>query len=376
MSLPIGFFQYPASTQQIKAQLVENADLTVDIIATETGQFLQHNADFRCGEILPGLPLELFFADGSCFIVQSANFIPQKLKHKTWLAKLESHRLSILLALLLVPATCAWLFFVGIPALAKSLVPHTPDSVAAFIDQQSLLTIDTLLEPSQLSEQQQESLRQQWTAAFAQLGDEVRPPRAILFRDAAELGANAFALPGGTLVMTDQLAELLKDNPDASLAVMLHELGHAQHRHGLQMMASSAGTAMVLALLFNDLEAVNEVILGGASGLLQAKFSREMETEADTFANQALLQLNKSPQAFIDAMTALAKAHDLKPDETSGHWLEYLSSHPEIKARIDAAKSMIAPANEPADQADTTNSPQKPVGNKQPTDEHPSNNQR
>ncbi len=370
MSLPTGFFQYPASTQQINAQLVENADLTVDIIATETGQFLQHNADFRCGEILPGLPLELFFADGSCFILQSAHFIPQKLKHKTWLAKLESHRLGILVALLLVPATCAWLFFVGISALAKSLVPHTPESVAAFIDQQSLLTIDTLLEPSKLSEPQQDSLRQQWSAAFAQLGDKVRPPRAILFRDAAELGANAFALPGGTLVMTDQLAELLKDNPDASLAVMLHELGHAQHRHGLQMMASSAGTAMVLALLFNDLEAVNEVILGGASGLLQAKFSREMETEADTFANQALLKLNKSPQAFIDAMTALAKAHDIKPEEASGHWLEYLSSHPEIKARIDAAKSMIDPAShaaptEPADKQ------QKPVENNQPADNKP-----
>ena len=145
MSLPTGFFQYPASTLQINAQLVENADFSVDIIATETGQFLQHNADFRCGEILPGLPLELFFADGSCFIMQSTHFIPQKLKHKTWLAKLESHRLGILMALMLVPATCAWLFFVGIPALAKSLVPHTPESVPAFIDQQSLLTIHTLL---------------------------------------------------------------------------------------------------------------------------------------------------------------------------------------------------------------------------------------
>lgn len=343
MQRHLGTFQYPASSRQIRAYLQEHADFTVDIIALECHNILQQATDFQCGQLLTGLPCELFFADGSCFIPEDSTFVPAKYQQKRWLARFESNRVGILSALILVPLTCAWLFFVGIPSFAKALVPYTPEPLAEFIDHQSLMAVDTLLNPSQLPQAEQQRLTTEWSAAFKQLGPSVMQPRRIEFRDAQALGANAFALPGGTLIMTDQLVMLLKDNPDASLAVMLHELGHVQHRHGLQMMASSAGTAVILAVLFNDLESVSEVILGGAAGLVQAKFSRAMETEADDFANQALLQLHKSPQAFIDAMAALAKAHDMKEDDS---WTQYLNSHPEIKARIDAAKKLLGTAHE------------------------------
>jgi len=336
-----GHFQYAASSQQIAAYLFEHADFRVDVFASETGETLHTAADFHCGELLPGLPSELFFADGSCFIPSDTGYVPAKYQHKSWLPKLERNRLGILSAVILVPATCAWLFFVGIPAFAKALVPYTPEPLAEFIDQQSLVAIDAILDPSKLPVLEQQKLRAEWSEAFKKLGPEIAQPRYIDFRDAEDLGANAFALPGGTMIMTDQLAILLKDNPDASLAVMLHELGHVQHRHGLQMMASSASTAVIVAVLFNDLESVSEVIIGGASTLVQAKFSRGMETEADDFANQSLLKLNKSPQAFIDAMAALAKAHDVEEDKS---WTSYFSSHPEIKARIDAAKNLLGTA--------------------------------
>ncbi len=348
MSRISGNFQFPSSTSQVKAVLIENADFTVEIIAVESEQLLQHNADFSCGEILPGLPCELFFADGSCFIPSATGFVPHKLKHKGWVAKLESHRLGILTALILVPATCAWLFFVGIPAFAKALVPYTPEPLAEFIDQQSLIAIDTMLSPSKLPATEQDKLRAEWSAAFKKLGPAVAQPRNIAFRDAEDIGPNAFALPGGTMIMTDQLANLLKDNPDASLAVMLHELGHVQHRHGLQMMASSASTAVIVAVLFNDLESVSEIIIGGASSLIQAKFSRGMETEADDFANQSLLKLNKSPQAFIDAMATLAKEHQGDTDKQEDSWTTYFSSHPEIKSRIESAKKLLNKANSTA----------------------------
>lgn len=338
MQQHFGFFQYPASSQQIDAYLYEHADFRLDVFATATGERLHTDTEFNCGEILPGLPCELFFADGSCFIPKDPSYVPAKYQRKTWVAKFESHRIGILSALVLVPVTCAWLFFVGIPAFAKALVPYTPEPLTEFIDQQSLVAIDTFLEPSKLPITEQEKLRAEWSAAFKKLGPEITQPRHIDFRDAEEIGPNAFALPGGTMIMTDQLATLLKDNPDASLAVMLHELGHVQHRHGLQMMASSASTAVIAAVLFNDLESVSEIIIGGASSLVQAKFSRGMETEADDFANQSLLKLDKSPQAFIDAMAALAKEHQIDQEDS---WTSYFSSHPEIKARIESAKKLI-----------------------------------
>ncbi len=46
-------------------------------------------------------------------------------------------------------------------------------------------------------------------------------------------GANAFALPGGVLFMTDALVALAE--PAAILGVLAHELGHVQQRHATRV---------------------------------------------------------------------------------------------------------------------------------------------
>ncbi|OYU72188.1 MAG: hypothetical protein CFE45_40815, partial [Burkholderiales bacterium PBB5] len=47
--------------------------------------------------------------------------------------------------------------------------------------------------------------------------------------------ANALALPGGTLIVTDAMVRLLADRPDVLVGVFGHELGHLQHRHGMRL---------------------------------------------------------------------------------------------------------------------------------------------
>jgi hypothetical protein len=69
------------------------------------------------------------------------------------------------------------------------------------------------------------------------------------------MGANAFALPGGTVVVTDQLLELSPD--DAALAgVLAHEIGHVEHRHLMRQLISGTVVGVVATLLAGDTSSV------------------------------------------------------------------------------------------------------------------------
>ena len=54
-------------------------------------------------------------------------------------------------------------------------------------------------------------------------------------------GANAFAFPGGPIVVTDDLVKLL-DNDYLTLAVIAHELAHIDQRHSLHQIMEIIGT--------------------------------------------------------------------------------------------------------------------------------------
>ncbi len=334
-----GVYLQPASTAHQAAVLIEPHAGWLEVQDAVTGTVLWQGTDYHADELLPGLPLRLGFADGSCFETSNTSQLPSKLKHHAKLSQVERSTVLALLAIVLIPLLCLWTYFRGIPALAYSLVPHVPAAVVASIDEQSLFTLDkTLLEASKLPIAEQTRLREQWLKDFNQAGSLQVPVKAIEVRDAPEVGANAFALPGGTIVVTDQIVELLKDQPDALLAVLLHELGHVQYQHGLKTIAQSAANAVVLAVVLGDLGSLQEVVVGTATTMVQASFSRDFELQADTFSTQALKQLGKSPNAFADALKAIVKSHDVDPNDEKG-MLKYFSSHPAIAERIKNASN-------------------------------------
>ena len=334
-----GVYQHPASTAQQAAVLIEPDAGWLQVLDAITTDVLWQGSDYQADELLPGLPLRLSLGNGGCFETSDTTQLPSRLKHHAKLAGMERSTALALLAIVLIPLLCGWVYFRGIPALAYQLVPYVPNSVATAIDEQTVYALDTtMLNASSLPQAQQNLLRQQWSAAFAQLGTLAIPVRRIEFRDAPKVGANAFALPGGTIVVTDQLVELLKVQPDALLAVLLHELGHVQHQHGLKMLTQSAANAVILAVALGDLSTMQEVVVGSATSMAQASFSREFEAQADQFAHQGLTQLGKSPTAFADALKALAKGHGIDPNDDEG-LLHYFSSHPAIAERIKNASN-------------------------------------
>jgi Zn-dependent protease with chaperone function len=333
-----GTYYFAGSSACCVAFLQQGKQLQIK--AADTDELLWQGNHYQTGIDLPGLAVEVQFDDGSYFVPDDVTLRLNAKGRVALATRLEQHKVAILLSVLLVPLTLWWLITAGLPKFAAALVPHLPEAVSETIDSQSMVMLDkTMLDASALPEQQQQQLRQQWLAALAQLPQAKKINANIQFRQAKGMGANAFALPAGTIVFTDELVTLLEKNPDALLAVFLHEVGHVQHQHGLKLLAQSTATTMLLALLFNDLEGLSEVLLGSGSSLIQAAFSREMESEADLFATTSLLQLGKSGEAFADAMTAISQQSGAASMEK---WTQYLSSHPLSAERIEQAKKQQA----------------------------------
>jgi len=145
---------------------------------------------------------------------------------------------------------------------------------------------------------------------------------------------NALALPGGTVVITDELVDLLEEDR-LVIAVMAHEIGHLEHRHLLRSVAQSASVFVVLGMALSDVSALSVLGAGLPAFLINSHFSREFEREADSYAFELLLACGRSPLDFADAMSRLAG--DVESDDFETR-LHYLSTHPASTERIEAAR--------------------------------------
>lgn len=336
-SIP-GTFYLAASSQCCAAVLHYSGDLLT--ILGADGSALWQGSDFSTGADLPGLPLEVRFADGSYFLPNDSKARLNQRQTAGLTTRLEQHKAVIGLSVLLVPVLLWWITMVGIPKMAVAIVPWIPPAALAAVDKQTLLILDkTWLNPSELPVDIQQYWRDQWLLAMAKLPKQQQVEVDIQFRYTKHLGPNAFALPDGTVVFTDELVNLLKDKPDAMLAVFLHEVGHVKHQHGMTLLAQSTATSLVFAMFFTDLEGITEVLLGAGGSLLQASFSRQMESQADDFATRHLQTLGKPTTGFIEAMQAISGASASKSGTELESWTRYLSSHPSSQQRIKKAKA-------------------------------------
>lgn len=262
----------------------------------------------------------------------------------TWLHRLESRKRFVLLTLLVVIAFVWGLARYGAPTTARLIAPMVPQAVLEVAGEQSLAALDQLhFQSSTLPEAVQQRVRdhlQPQVAAHPQL--QLR----VLFRSSDRLGANAFALPDGTIVFTDAMVELA-ENDDELLAVFAHEIGHVEQRHAARRVIQSAMLTFLAVALTGDMSGTSELFLGIPVLLTELAYSREFEREADRYAFALLQRQGKSPTLFADIMGRLEQSHRCQDDDTdcdaSGQprsdWANYLSSHPptaERRATVDA----------------------------------------
>lgn len=336
---------YPAS-----AILYETGQLVIQ--QNDSGQTLIDTwpDNYNYGLVIPGLPVDIEFPDGALFIPADSNFRWPGMDNKHRLAEwLESHWLTVMSSVVIVPLfLCAMVNHV-LPSASHAAVQFIPDSVAESMGEQTLYILDnTHFDPSELSAQQQAAVKQQWQIIITKL--ELPKDKYTLHFRQFSMGANAMALPDGSIIVTDDIVTLMEQDPNALTAVLLHEIGHVEHKHSLKLVAQTTATTMLFAMMFGDIEGAGELILGAGTALLQSAFSRDMEREADEFSHKNLPKFDISPAAFADAMTLLVKSHSNSDDPLNdddekqvqnslNHWLQYLSTHPDTQERIDSARN-------------------------------------
>lgn len=192
----------------------------------------------------------------------------------------------------------------GIPWAARAVVVAIPASVDAALGATALEALDEqLMRPSTLPAAGQARIGRAFEKALGTLPAATVPQHRLVFRN-SKVGPNAFALPGGTMVLTDQLVELVDGDEAVLTGVLAHELGHLRRRHGMQMLVQATAIGAVSSLVFGDFS----TLFAGLPVLLsQASYSRDAEREADAEAVRVLRSAGLSPSAMVTFFEKIAE---------------------------------------------------------------------
>ena len=147
---------------------------------------------------------------------------------------------------------------------------------------------------------------------------------------------NAFALPGGHIVVTTGLLELA-ERPEELLAVVAHEVAHVTRKHSFRQTVASAGPFLVLQVFLAGHGGALGVIAGGSAILVHQSFSQEYEKEADDYGWDYLVAANIDPRGMIDMFQRLKTVE--AAEALSEIVPKAFQSHPDIDKRIARLKA-------------------------------------
>lgn len=138
---------------------------------------------------------------------------------------------------------------------------------------------------------------------------------------------NAFALPGGRIVVYSALLERIGSYPELA-ALLSHEFTHVNNRHATKSIFRRLGSKVFLSLLFGRMGSVTSVLVNHADDLKSLTYSRNLEKEADLEGLSLLTDRKIDPRGF----TALFR--HLKAAAPAASGPEFLASHPDIDKRV------------------------------------------
>lgn len=257
-------------------------------------------------------------------------------RHHDFIARWQqSGRLALLtLALLVATLFAGWRW--GVPVAADTTVKFLPGLVDDRVGNQVLQELDRhWLRPSKLSWAQRRAVFDRFADAVDTALDRRALPKLtrfdLQFREGGRhFGANALALPGGTLIVTDELVRLLEDKPEAIVGVLGHELGHVKHRHGMRLTLRASAVGLAAGVLIGDFS----LALAAAPAMLaQQSYSRDFEREADDYARTLLRGAGINPAVMVAFFERIKKLHD-EPGDPARVFAASFSSHPADEERI------------------------------------------
>ena len=279
----------------------------------------------------------LYFPDGQKFETEDNHAVDDALRRfqkRPWLHAvhlLESRKRYIVFCLATMLAAMWGFTHYGVPWSARIIAHHLPQSVVQKAGRQTLDMLDrSFWTPSQLDASQQERLRLHFQALIL---DHPNLNLQVQFRRGGRLGANAFALPGGTLILTDEMVRLAETS-DELLAVLAHEAGHVRHRHSVQRIIQDSLLSFVILAITGDVSVSSHMFLGLPVLLAEMAYSREFERQADQYALDYMRSRGLAPRNFYNLMQRLQQENRPEDSAAEERWSNYLSTHPSMEERL------------------------------------------
>jgi Zn-dependent protease with chaperone function len=144
--------------------------------------------------------------------------------------------------------------------------------------------------------------------------------------------ANAFALPGGHVVVTTGLLKLV-DRPEELAGAVAHEIAHVTQKHMFRKVISDMGPALLFQLFMGGQGGLVGVLGAGSQLLMTQGFSQEYELEADAVGWPHLINAHIDPRGLTDMLRKLKTEED--KDRFSDMEIAALRSHPATQKRIE-----------------------------------------
>ena len=283
----------------------------------------------------------IFLENGSSFVAKEElnaidlkSLIPQ---NELILKNLDKFRLKsvliILLTIIVLVIGYRYLFI----SFSSTLVYFFPYKWEQKIGEATYKTLSsTILEKSEISKKRKNDIREKSQKIFKHSGLYKNPE--IKFNKSTILGPNALALPGGPIIITDDLIKILKDD-ETILSIIAHEIAHIKERHSLQRIVEIAGLSSIAWMIFGLDESILEEIVFLGINVWSLKKSRDLEKDADLMALKLLEKSGMSKNSFLIAIEKLTKHYCLKSnleklncmDEIKNSWF---STHPTGTERL------------------------------------------
>jgi Zn-dependent protease with chaperone function len=192
-----------------------------------------------------------------------------------WVHYLETHWRAVMACVMLVIAALFGLIYYAIPYGTSYTARRIPLNVTSSASKQTLQMFDQrFFRPSGLDP----ARKQEIITLFRETASRIDPAHAgsytIHFRKGMKIGANAFALPSGIVVITDELVAL-SDNDDGLMAIFAHEITHVKKRHALRSILQSTGIFFLVTMLTGDITSIANFASFLPALLIENGYSRD-----------------------------------------------------------------------------------------------------
>ncbi|MEP1444187.1 MAG: M48 family metallopeptidase [Hyphomicrobiales bacterium] len=331
-SLTGNFFE--AGAGKSTASILRVAEGTVVITNAHDNQTIVRakRNEVSISDRIGTIPRRLTLPDNSVFVTSDNNGVDRLVGTSmsdasvNWLEKF--HPRMIIIAVVAIGLVLA-MYRYALPVAINVAVAATPNAVIKAISKASFTGLeDRLFKPTKVDKERQEKLAAAFQDLISHSDGRVKSLEPHLRFHASPIGPNAFALPDGTIVVTDALLKLVDD--DTVIGVLGHELGHVRHQHGLRLIYRSVGFFVMIQLIAGDVGGIFEDALVQGAGILTLSYSRNFERQADDYSIILMKRAGRDPLALTNFFEKIAQKLENKNSIIPG----WLSTHPSSAERV------------------------------------------